>query len=285
MTKASRQQQDKTLVERWRLLGRAACDKKLSRTDAAVLFAILDSMFYGKPCFMSLDTIAKKCGASSTQVAKSITRLLAGGYLDRTRSSGPGRANTYRLPMARPMNVNSDNHSDAEICVHSGTHLAAMTADSAAKCLSDRAQECLPNATHQTEIEANSDRKQRQDTYGEVRWLLANRGFMVGNCRRYIERFVAAGGTPAILEDYLAMPDCHGKPANWTLQWATREMTESAAILPAVRAPSSVATSKTMQGIHSLEAMARNRGPRLGLADRWPSVDAIDADFTVEDKP
>lgn len=261
MTKASRQSPDSPLVERWQLIGRAARDEGLSRSDLAVLHAILDRMYGGKrECSAGLNDIATRSGVSRPQVTRSIRRLTERGHLIRSSGAAARKVNTYHVPDA----------TRCEVAPSTRCEIAPSTrCESRTSLGADRASSLGANLHPESVLEAISDRKQGQSTTSAVRCLLADRGFNVGSSRSYIERFVAAGGTASVLADYLAMPDAHGKPANWTLAWATRELTQLAAPINAS------AGGKTLQAIHALEAF---RQPRVGLADRWPAMDAIDAD-------
>lgn len=87
---------DNGLLARWRSLGAAVSDPELSRGDAAVLWHIADRIGADGKAWPGYGRIAKDAGLHRSTVARSIVRLVKGGYLIRV-SGGPGLSNRYRL--------------------------------------------------------------------------------------------------------------------------------------------------------------------------------------------
>jgi len=86
-----------SLVSCWRLLVAATRDKRLNRTDCAVLGAILDHIDRktGR-CDPKLTTIARRACSSVRSAPRSIAKLCELGYLRRT-TGGRNRSNRYEL--------------------------------------------------------------------------------------------------------------------------------------------------------------------------------------------
>lgn len=85
------------LVARWRLLGTACCDPRLSRTDIAVLFVIVDRMDAKTgTSWPGLGTVATDARMSRSSAVRAVRDLVQHGYLQRD-SGGPGTSNRYRL--------------------------------------------------------------------------------------------------------------------------------------------------------------------------------------------
>lgn len=87
-----------TLLSRWNLLGRAARDSRLSRSDLAVLHAIADRIGDDGTAWPSVRRIADDASADKRTVTRSISRMCDCGYLLR-KSGGFTTANVYRLGM------------------------------------------------------------------------------------------------------------------------------------------------------------------------------------------
>lgn len=89
---------DYSLLARWRVVGVAARDAGLARSDVAVLIAILDHINTARgDAWPSVDTIAIEAGVDRSTATRSIARLVGNGHLIRER--GEGRTcNTYRMP-------------------------------------------------------------------------------------------------------------------------------------------------------------------------------------------
>lgn len=90
-----------TLLTRWKLIGRAARDARLSRSDVAVLYAVADRIGETGTAWPSVRTIADDAGADPRTVTRSINRLCGYGYLFR-QSGGFTTSNKYRLGMGEP---------------------------------------------------------------------------------------------------------------------------------------------------------------------------------------
>lgn len=90
-----------TLLSRWNLLGRAARDSRLSRSDLAVLHAIADRIGDDGTAWPSVRRIADDASADKRTVTRSISRMCDCGYLLR-KSGGFTTANVYRLGMGEP---------------------------------------------------------------------------------------------------------------------------------------------------------------------------------------
>lgn len=90
-----------TLLTRWNLLGRAARDAHLSRSDLAVLHAIADRIGDTGTAWPSVRRIADDANADKRTVTRSIGRLCDCGYLIR-KSGGFTTANVYRLGVGEP---------------------------------------------------------------------------------------------------------------------------------------------------------------------------------------
>lgn len=94
---------DAGLVSRWRLVQSASVDSHLSRTDLAVLIAVLDRMNDQGVCWPGLGRIASDTGAARSSAVRSVKRLTDRGYL--LRESGGRRAaetNRYRMGECAP---------------------------------------------------------------------------------------------------------------------------------------------------------------------------------------
>lgn len=90
------------LVQRWHLLGAACRDARLSRTDIAVLFVIVDRMDAKTGLsWPGLGTVAKDAGINRSSVVRAVRDLVRLGYLVRD-SGGPGRSNRYRMGRCEP---------------------------------------------------------------------------------------------------------------------------------------------------------------------------------------
>lgn len=89
------------LLPRWKLIGRAACDARLSRSDIAVLYVITDRIGDTGTAWPSVRRIADDASADPRTVTRSINRLCDCGYLLR-KSGGFTTANEYRLGVGEP---------------------------------------------------------------------------------------------------------------------------------------------------------------------------------------
>lgn len=87
-----------SLLARWKLLGRAVRDSRLSRSNLAVLHAITDRIGHSGTAWPSIERIARDTSADKRTVSRSIDRLCRYGYLHR-QSGSFTTSNVYRLGM------------------------------------------------------------------------------------------------------------------------------------------------------------------------------------------
>ncbi len=88
--------QHSKLLPRWELIGRAARDARLSRTDIAVLYVIANRIGDSGTAWPSVRRIAHDAGVDQRTVSRANTRLCNCGYLVR-KSGNFTNSNEYRL--------------------------------------------------------------------------------------------------------------------------------------------------------------------------------------------
>jgi hypothetical protein len=103
-----------TLLSRWNLLGRAARDAHLSRSDLAVLHAIADRIGDTGTAWPSVRRIADDARVDPRTVTRSINRLCDCGYLLR-QSGSFTTANVYRLGMGEPARSGESTHTGERV--------------------------------------------------------------------------------------------------------------------------------------------------------------------------
>lgn len=87
------------LLARWRLVGQACTDDRLSRSDVACLWAIVDRIGRDGVAWPSLNTVADEAKASRSTVVRAIAKLSEFGYLIR-ESGNRTASNRYRIGQA-----------------------------------------------------------------------------------------------------------------------------------------------------------------------------------------
>src|SRR5690606_29501653 len=85
------------LLNRHLLLYAMATDRNLSRTDVACGAVLLELFNEAEgAAWPSYETIAARANCHRSAVARSISRLIAKGYVERVSGGGRGRSNRYR---------------------------------------------------------------------------------------------------------------------------------------------------------------------------------------------
>lgn len=84
------------LVRHWRLLGAACRDGRLARTDAAVLWSVLQMINNSTGiAFTSLSTVADKAGVNARTAPRALRRLCGFGYLVKDERRGKNGSSIY----------------------------------------------------------------------------------------------------------------------------------------------------------------------------------------------
>jgi Helix-turn-helix domain len=99
---AEREKADITLLDKWRFVGRAIADKRLTAGDIRCVFAIADCYNSGKGrAWPSYNHISRQTGLSRRAIARSVGKLHALDIIHKV-SGGTGRTNTYRPAFREP---------------------------------------------------------------------------------------------------------------------------------------------------------------------------------------
>ena len=118
-----------TLLSRWNLLGLAARDAHLSRSDLAVLHAIADRVGDTGTAWPSVRRIAEDARVDQRTVTRSINRLCESGYLIR-QSGNFTSSNVYRLGTGELARTGDSTRTGE----HATTGKAARRGESVAGC-------------------------------------------------------------------------------------------------------------------------------------------------------
>ena len=84
-----------SLLDKWLLFRLAVSDRRLSESDRAVLFTLLDMLGQSATAWPSFNTLADKSRRSRRTVIYAVSRLVEYGYLAAGSRRGRGRGNVY----------------------------------------------------------------------------------------------------------------------------------------------------------------------------------------------